>query len=283
MSVVTLPDVEILRVGNWHSSLTGQAPITGADIDEMLLAATDREVDRAPLRFGHVDPRFDGEPAAGWVTNLRRRGDVLVGDVEGVPATLAEMISAGFKRRSAEIAWKVRTASGKTYGAALAGLALLGVTPPAVKGLADIVSRYSGSTHFSTVTTEVSTMPTITVDQAAYEELQRHAAAAPALIAQARLLGQPRRAEDTLAPTTFAGVPITGAEPTEEQWEDFEAGIGIPGRRRMGRPLGEVWTGSPFHTPAGPTPSDANFEAFERSIGFRGRPHLNTGRGPVSK
>jgi hypothetical protein len=60
---------------------------------------------------------------------------------------MAHLVQTAFKRRSAEIAWGVRTPSGKTYKAALAGLALLGVTPPAVKGLADVIARYSGPSN----------------------------------------------------------------------------------------------------------------------------------------
>lgn len=152
--LVTIPDVEILREGNWHSGLSGRVPVTAEDLDAMVQAATDAEVDQAPLKIGHVDPRFDGEPALGWLTNIRRNGTSLVADIADAPAKMAELIQSAFRRRSAEIAWGVKTPSGKTYKAALAGLALLGVTPPAVKGLADVVSRYSGaeSDHVDRVT-----------------------------------------------------------------------------------------------------------------------------------
>jgi hypothetical protein len=142
---VTIPDVELVRVGNWASALSGRVPITGDDLDAMVAAASDPEVDHAPLRIGHVDPRFDGEPALGWLSNVRRVGDSLVADLTDVPAKLAATIRSAFRRRSAEIAWGVKTPAGRTYRAALSGLALLGVTPPAVKGLADVTSRYSGA------------------------------------------------------------------------------------------------------------------------------------------
>jgi hypothetical protein len=141
--LVTIRDVEILRVGNWHSGLSGRVPVTDDDISAMIAAAGDTEIDQAPLKIGHVDPRFDGEPALGWLNNLRNVAGTLVCDIEGAPSKMEALIRSAFKRRSAEIAWGVKTPSGKTYRAALAGLALLGVTPPAVKGLADVVSRYS--------------------------------------------------------------------------------------------------------------------------------------------
>lgn len=142
--LVTIPDVEILKVGNWHSGLSGRVPVTDDDIDAMLEAARDPEIDAGPLKIGHIDPRFDGEPALGWLSNLRKRADgTLLADIVDAPAKMETLIRSAFRRRSAEIAWGVRTPSGRTYKAALAGLALLGVTPPAVKGLADVVSRYS--------------------------------------------------------------------------------------------------------------------------------------------
>ena len=144
---VTIPDVEICRVGNWASALSGRVPITVADLDAMAAAAADPEIDHAPVKIGHVDPRFDGEPAFGWLTNIRVAGDRIVADLADVPRQMAHLVQTAFKRRSAEIAWNVKTPSGKTYKAALAGLALLGVTPPAVKGLADVVARYSGPTN----------------------------------------------------------------------------------------------------------------------------------------
>lgn len=144
---VTVTDVEIVRVGNWASQLSGRVPITADDLQAMVAAASDPEVDHAPVKIGHVDPRFDGEPAFGWLTNIRQAGDRVLADITDVPKQMAHLVKTAFKRRSAEIAWGVKTPSGKSYKAALCGLALLGVTPPAVKGLADVVARYSGPTN----------------------------------------------------------------------------------------------------------------------------------------
>lgn len=147
MGTVTLEGVEIVRAGAWASQLSGRVPISTEDLDAMVQAASDPEIDHAPLRIGHVDPRFDGEPALGWLTNVRRVGDRVVADITDVPAKLADVVRSAFRRRSAEIMWGVKTPSGRRYKAALSGLALLGLTPPAVKGLADVLSRYSGPTN----------------------------------------------------------------------------------------------------------------------------------------
>lgn len=138
----TLEGVELVKLGTWAAS-TGVTNITHEDLEAMVAASLDPEVDRAAVRIGHIDPRFDGEPALGWVERLRIVGDVLVGDLVGVPSKLSAVLPAAFRRRSVEIAWGARTPSGKRYRAALTGLALLGVQAPAVRGLADVLALYS--------------------------------------------------------------------------------------------------------------------------------------------
>jgi hypothetical protein len=142
MDTVTIPNVELLSLGT-HFAATGPTPITEQDFASMLAAAADDQVDHAGIRIGHFDPRFDGEPALGWLANLRRVGDKIVGDLTHVPAKLAEVMKSAYRRRSVEIDWNVRTPGGKTYKAVISGLALLGVQKPAVKGLADVSSMYS--------------------------------------------------------------------------------------------------------------------------------------------
>jgi hypothetical protein len=148
-ALVTIHDVEILKVGNWHSGLSGRVPITAEDIGSIVDAGQDAQVDQAPVKVGHVDPRFDGEPALGWLANLRNVGGTLVGDIVDAPAKMEALIRGAFRRRSAEVAWNVTTPGGKQYRAALQGLALLGVQVPAVKGLADVAARYSAPTSTS--------------------------------------------------------------------------------------------------------------------------------------
>lgn len=145
----TIRDVELVSAGEWAAS-TGVTAVTRTDLEAILAASRDTDVDAAPIRIGHVDPRFDGEPAAGWVkltriVDVRRDGKAvptLVGDLVGMPTKLAYVAPAAFRRRSVEIAWDVTTAAGRQYRAALVGLALLGVAAPAVKGLADVLALY---------------------------------------------------------------------------------------------------------------------------------------------
>lgn len=151
-AVTTVPGVEIVRVGTWNAS-TGPTRVTEEHLQAMVAAAGDTEVDLAMIKPGHIDPRWDGQPAMGAVRNLRVEArspgpgapavPTLVGDLVNVPSALAEVMPLAWPNRSAEISWGVVTSRGR-YAAALTGLALLGVTPPAVKGLAQVSALYSG-------------------------------------------------------------------------------------------------------------------------------------------
>lgn len=144
--VVTIPDVELVASGSWLAA-AGDGTLTEDDLDAMVEAAGDPDIDAAALRIGHFDPRFDGEPALGWIENVRKVGNKLVGDLVGVPAKLAEVIPTAFRRRSVEMLGSadvpVTTAAGKSYRRVLSGLALLGVQRPAVKGLGDVLALYA--------------------------------------------------------------------------------------------------------------------------------------------
>lgn len=154
MPTVNILGVELMSAGTWDAS-TGRITVTPDDFACMVTAYKDQLVDQAPIKLGHDDSRFqdaqgnppkgDGGPAYGWIENLTTSpdGTRLIGDFMGVPAGLAEIIPAAFRRRSVEVAWGVRTGAGKTYRAVLTGIALLGQQAPAVKGLADILALYS--------------------------------------------------------------------------------------------------------------------------------------------
>lgn len=144
-AVAAIRGVELVKTGTWNAS-TGVSTITREQLASIVAAYGDKVVDHAVIKLGHTDPRFDGEPAAGWVENLRLtdNGDTLVGDLVGMPAKLAEIVPTAYRRRSVEIAYGVKTAAGKVYGAVLTGLALLGISKPAVKGLADVLANYTG-------------------------------------------------------------------------------------------------------------------------------------------
>jgi hypothetical protein len=143
-ATVTIRDVELVRAGTWEA-ITGRATVTVDDLDAMVAAAQDSEVDAGVVKIGHVGAWAalgDSAPALGWIANVRRAGDRIIGDLVDVPAKLAAIMPKAFRRRSVEFLRNVTTPSGTKYAAALSGLALLGVQPPAVKGLADLLALY---------------------------------------------------------------------------------------------------------------------------------------------
>lgn len=156
MTTVNLAGVELLRAGTFNAS-TGPVTFTKTDLIQMAMAAQDPTVDAAHIKLGHVDPRFDGEPSLGQVTNLRvsSDGERLIGDLVNIPEQLASIMPTAYPGRSIEASWGQLSPTGERRGAVLTGLALLGQTPPAVKGLADLY-RIAASTGDTTgVTVEV--------------------------------------------------------------------------------------------------------------------------------
>lgn len=142
-SVHALRDVELARPGAWKLS-SGDTEFTA----EMLRDAADFFVasggQRVPIKLGHVDDRFDGEPTFGSVENVRyvedERGSVLLGDIIDMPQWLAAAAPKRWPNRSIE-GWQNFAYDGREYSLILSGLVFLGVTPPGVrniKSLADL-------------------------------------------------------------------------------------------------------------------------------------------------
>lgn len=147
--------VELLAVGRWkgHNCPKDGCEFTQKMLDQLVTAydAT-KDALQAPVKLGHNDDQAllqaDGLPAAGWVTNLRRDGDKLLGDLEKVPSQIADLMTAGaYRTRSAELMPNLDVA-GETYPLVFTGLALLGEDLPAVQSLADITALYN-SLHLS--------------------------------------------------------------------------------------------------------------------------------------
>lgn len=116
----------------------------------------------------------------------------------------------------------------------------------------------------------------VTIDAAAYEELRRQAAAAPALVEQARLaVANPvARAETAWQPVTAFAAPRPAGEPTEAEWSDFTYRIGLGGNP-LPRPLTVVDTQSPNGVPPALShlsgPSEADMDRFVAGLNLGGR------------
>lgn len=148
VQTIDFNNVPICRIGEW-SGLNGKATITQDMFDSVIAASQDNEIDQGRLKIGHLSGMNtalgDGAPAFGWVENPRMDPDgvTLRGDIKSVPKKLADLVGAAYKKVSVELRKNVQTPSGKKYPAVLSGLALLGASAPAVKGLDDLVSLYA--------------------------------------------------------------------------------------------------------------------------------------------
>ncbi|MBE7338117.1 phage protease [Corynebacterium aurimucosum] len=173
-----VPDVELLRVGTWPLS-TGTCTFTTEDLAAAVAAAQAPAVKRPVIKLGHTDPRFDGEPAVGWVDNLRlaEDGSSLMGDLRGLPAWLADIMPSAYPNRSIEGAFNFRDQTGTIHQFALTGLALLGVTPPAVGALAqlrDVAALYEVNAGRDGPAEGIRTMPQAVVNaSASVEDVRR--------------------------------------------------------------------------------------------------------------
>ncbi|MBF6411210.1 hypothetical protein IU439_29655 [Nocardia farcinica] len=135
-----------MHAGTWEAS-TGTHTFTADDFAFAVAALDCPAVRRPVIKLGHTDPRFDGEPAVGWVDNLATTsgGRCLVGDLVGMPGWLATpdesghtVIASAYPSRSIEGQWDYRCALGHVHPFVLTGLALLGITEPAIGTLASL-------------------------------------------------------------------------------------------------------------------------------------------------
>ncbi len=165
-------NVELVKVGKWAAS-RGDGTVTPEDIAAMAAAANDPLADRVPIKLGHSDSRFqdadgnppddgDGNPAYGRVENIRASedGTALLGDLVAMPSLLADVADSAYPDRSVEFVPGKRI-GGKTYRAVLTGLALLGETAPAVKGLNDLYAKFAAQLIQPIVLTIHDDTPTV--------------------------------------------------------------------------------------------------------------------------
>lgn len=167
-----IPRVELIHAGQWDIS-TGTWTVTSTDLYAAVAAVECPAVRRPVLKLGHTDPRFDGEPAVGYVDGMAvsANGVQLVGDYAGLPGWLADVLASAYPDRSIEGEYNYRCQIGHTHPFVLTAVALLGVTPPGVgtlESLQDIAALYgvvasaepSEQTVALPVTAEGEPMPT---------------------------------------------------------------------------------------------------------------------------
>ncbi|GBC62494.1 hypothetical protein DENIS_3466 [Desulfonema ishimotonii] len=115
--------IDICRTGTWKAKSGKNVTFSEADLDAIVTAYNPDERE-APLVFGH--PAED-DPAYGWVTTLRRSGQVLQAAFRQVPEAVKTLVNAGhYKKISLALMPDKKT---------LRHVGLLGATQPAVSGL----------------------------------------------------------------------------------------------------------------------------------------------------
>lgn len=135
--------VELARPGTWQLS-SGKSEFTAAMLRDAADFHASTGGQRIPLGFGHLDQRFDGNPAWGWLTNVRYAedagGPVLLGDLTDLEDWVHAAAPARWPHRSIE-GVKGVTFAGREYGLVLTALRLLGEMPPGIpvlKSLSDL-------------------------------------------------------------------------------------------------------------------------------------------------
>ncbi|MER7500451.1 hypothetical protein AB0L05_27715 [Nonomuraea pusilla] len=138
-ALVTVPGVELAQAGTWRLS-SGETTITREDLAAAVGALDCPAVRNPVLKLGHVDPRFDGEPAMGWVGGMRLAddGNTIVGDYRGVPNWLAAVMASAYPDRSIEGVRDWPCQIGHVHQLVIHAVALLGVAMPGIGTLASL-------------------------------------------------------------------------------------------------------------------------------------------------
>lgn len=140
--LVTVPDIEILEVGEYWETSTGVFSWDEEELASAISSQDDPAVRGPVLKLGHIDERegFDGQPSFGRLINLRLKNNdqTLCCDLAGVPKWLADVMPTAYPRRSIEGWFGAETRTGNTWPFVLTGMALLGAAYPAIHTLDDL-------------------------------------------------------------------------------------------------------------------------------------------------
>lgn len=141
-----LPGVELCQTGTWMLS-TGPATFTPQDFMAAVAALDCPAIRRPVLKLGHDGNFGVGQPAIGYVDNLRGTDDwhTLIGDYAGMPGWLATpdetghiVLASAYPDRSVEGAWDWRCQMGHTHPFVILAVSLLGAELPGVGTLASL-------------------------------------------------------------------------------------------------------------------------------------------------
>ena len=133
---------EIFSVGKWNGDKYSEN-----DLDDIVTHFNAlKDSVKPPIKLGHTWKQ--GQPALGWVKDLKRNGNKLIATLAQVPKIVYDAIKAGrYKRVSSEIYWNFKDKTGKTFNYVLKAVALLGADIPAVDNLKDLEAYLMQSIH----------------------------------------------------------------------------------------------------------------------------------------
>jgi hypothetical protein len=146
--------VELVETGSWNAA-SGPVTFTPDDLASAVAALDCPAVRRPVLKAGHGGQHGIGEPALGYVANLRlsNEGQTLVGDYRGMPGWLTDtstdsngaahsVLSSAYPDRSIEGEFGHRCQLGHEHPFVVTAVALLGVERPAVGTLQSLQELY---------------------------------------------------------------------------------------------------------------------------------------------
>lgn len=146
-ALVTVPNVELLEVGEEWETSTGIFSFRLEDLQSCIASQEDPSLRTPVVKLGHVDPRFDGQPSLGRIINMRLENNdqTLVGDLAAMPLWLAQVLYTAYPRRSIEGQFEYTSRTGNTWPMVLTGVALLGDSYPAIDTLEDIQALWGAT------------------------------------------------------------------------------------------------------------------------------------------
>jgi hypothetical protein len=160
-----LKDVEIFSIGKWRGNRT--VDVNSEMLDRMVsnFANLNSKVTgfAVPGKLGH-NSRI-GEPAMGWVSDVRRVGNKLVADFADVPDDVVDKIGKRqYNAVSVEV-WPTVEFEGQTFNDVLGAVAFLGSEWPAVKGLKPLSASLFTQGAGEWIEKETNVPQTFTEDQ----------------------------------------------------------------------------------------------------------------------
>lgn len=176
--LTTVPNVQIIKTGIEYPLSSGPTTFTPEDLAAAVNAQNDPAIPQPRVWLGHPDDvrihghringPASGEPAVGKVMDMRltEDGHCLVGDLQGVPLWLANIMGSAFPSRSIEGRFNIKTPTGKKHRLVITGCALLGVVWPGVLTIEDIATLYTEKGPAVEVTEASAALP-VTITAAA--------------------------------------------------------------------------------------------------------------------